>query len=122
MRQQPTDKRTQIAPAKRPATWRRDAVEPAPREICPFCQQPTTRVEISSSAGTRAFSLCCDMPTEFIDNYEVYEALPEPLQQIAIDKVRADYAAMAERDKANAEAFAASLANWYAKHAHLSKP
>ena len=90
-------------------------------DICPFCHHPTVRVEHTTSAGERAFSLCCDMPTEFIDNFDVYEALPEPLRQIAIDKVRADYAAMNEQDQANAAAFAASRDRWYETHAHLFK-
>jgi len=82
------------------------------RTICPFCGGRVVRVEISDSSGERAFSLCCDMPTEFIDNYEVYEALPELLQQLAIERKRDEYAAMDEQSRENARLFKESLERW----------
>jgi len=93
------------------------AVGPGSREICPFCHERTARAEHSSSAGTRAFSMCCDIPQEFIDNYDVYEGLPEPLRQVAIDKVKAQYAAMDEQDREDARRFRESRERWYAKYA-----
>jgi len=82
------------------------------RAICPFCGGHVVRVEISDSSGVRAFSLCCDMPTEFIDNYEVYEALPELLQQLAIERKRDEYAAMDEQSREDARLFKESLERW----------
>jgi len=87
------------------------------REICPFCHQPTTRYEHSSSAGVRAASLCCGIPQEFLDNYDVYEGLPEPLRQVAIDRMKAEYAAMDARDVENARRFRESRDAWHARYA-----
>ena len=92
------------------------AVGPGSKEICPFCEQPTARYEHSSSAGTRAESLCCGIPQEFIDNYDVYEGLPEPLKQAAIDRKKAEYDAMDVKDRENARRFRESLAAWHAKY------
>ena len=87
------------------------------REICPFCLEFTTRYEISTSAGTRAASLCCGIPQEFLDNYDVYEGLPEPLRQAAIDRKKAEYAAMDDQDSENARRFRESRDKWTAKYA-----
>lgn len=91
------------------------------REICPFCGKPTTRYEISSEAGTRAASLCCGIPQEFLDNYDVYEGLPEPLRQTAIDRAKAEYDAMDDKDIENARRYRESRDKWEAKYAHLMK-
>ena len=97
------------------------AVGPGSREMCPFCGERTVRVEYSSSAGKRAISMCCDIPQEFIDHYDVYEGLPEPLRQVAIDKVKAQYAAMDAKDEDNARRYRESRDRWHAKYAHLMK-
>jgi len=97
------------------------AVGPGSREMCPFCGERTVRVEYSSSAGKRAISMCCDIPQEFIDHYDVYEGLPEPLRQVAIDKVKAQYAAMDAKDEDNARRYRESRDKWHAKYAHLMK-
>jgi len=86
---------------------------------CPFCGELVARVEIEDSAGERAFSLCCGIPQEFIDNYDVFSALPEPLQQVAIERKRAEYAAMDAKSRENARAFQASLKQWRQKYGHL---
>ena len=92
------------------------AVGPGSREICPFCHERTARVEYSSSAGKRAISMCCGIPQEFIDHYDVYEGLPEPLRQVAIARVNAQYIAMADQDREDARRFRESLDNWHAKY------
>lgn len=94
------------------------------REICPFCHQPTTRYEFSSSAGTRAASLCCDIPQEFLDLYDAYASLPGDLMQVAIDGRKAEYAAMDEKDVEIARRFRESRGSqeaFDAKYAHLMK-
>ena len=88
---------------------------------CPFCGGTIIRCEIQDSAGERAFSLCCGMPQEFVDNYDVFQALPEPLRRIAIERKEAEYAAMDAQSRKNARRFQASLDHWYAKYAHLTK-
>ncbi len=93
-----------------------DSGEREMTEICPFCKQPTARYEITSDAGTRSASLCCGIPQEFLDNYDVYEGLPEPLRQMAIDRAKAEYAAMDDKDIENARRFRESLAEWHAKY------
>ena len=90
-------------------------------EICPFCGQPTVRYEFSSSAGTRAASLCCDIPQEFLDNYDVYAGLPEPLRQVAIDRKKAEYDAMDAADDEADRRYRESRDKWEAKYAHLMK-
>lgn len=89
--------------------------------ICPFCGGTVVRAEFISSAGVRAESLCCDVPTEFIDNYETFADLPEDLQQIAIERRKAEYAAMGAQDRENARRFRETKAHWDATHGHLSK-
>jgi len=88
---------------------------------CPFCGKTVARAEIQDSAGERAISLCCGIPQEFIDNYDVFSALPEPLQQVAIERRRVEYAAMDEQSRENARAFKESLEHWRATYAHLFK-
>ena len=90
-------------------------------EICLFCGQPTVRYEFSSSAGTRAASLCCDIPQEFLDNYDVYEGLPESLRQVAIDRKKAEYDAMDAEDDEADRRYRESRDKWEAKYAHLMK-
>ena len=97
------------------ATPRRES-GPGSREMCPFCGERTVRAEVSSSAGKRAVSMCCGIPQEFIDHYDVFTGLPEPLQQVAIDRRKAEYAAMDERDREDARRFRESLAVWHAKY------
>ena len=66
-------------------------------------------------------SLCCDMPQELIDNYEVLRNLPEHLQQVAIKAKKAEYAAMAKKSAENARRFREAVEHWNAKHGHLTK-
>jgi len=88
---------------------------------CPFCGGRIIRCEIQDSAGERAFSLCCGIPQEFVDNFDVYRDLPEPLQRIAIERKQEEYAAMTRKSRENARRFRESLDHWYAKYAHLTK-
>ena len=88
---------------------------------CPFCGETVIACEIQDSAGERAISLCCGIPQELIDNYDVLSGLPEPLQRIAIERKQADYAAMDAESRKNAQRFRESLDHWYAKYAHLTK-
>lgn len=64
---------------------------------CPICNGHVTRVEVSRNGGTIAYSLCCGVPLEILDNWEVYEALPEPLQNIAIERAKADHEALRQK-------------------------
>ena len=93
------------------------AVGPGSREICPFCNERTARVEYSSSAGKRAISMCCGAAQELIDNFDVLKSLPAGLMQVALDSKRAEYAAMDEQDREDARRFRESRDAWYAKYA-----
>ena len=86
------------------------------KEICPFCHKPTTRYEHTSDAGTRAASLCCGIPQEFLDLYDAYASLPGDLMQVAIDGRKKEYDRMDEKDIENARQFKESLARWHAKY------
>ena len=97
------------------------AVGPGSREMCPFCGERTVRVEYSTSAGKRTISMCCGIPQEFIDNYDVFSGLPEPLQQIAIERRKAEYAAMDEKDRDDARRFRESREAYVDRYAHLVK-
>ena len=90
-------------------------------EICPFCHKPTTRYEFSSSAGTRAASLCCGIPQEFLDLYDAYASLPGDLMQVAIDGRKAEYDAMDAKDDETDRRYRESRDKWEAKYAHLMK-
>lgn len=75
---------------------------------CPLCGGQVERVEISSAAGVRRFSTCCDVSLDIVDNYdEVFRALPPHLQQAALERDRAERRAIVEREKAAAERFRA---------------
>jgi hypothetical protein len=50
---------------------------------------PVQAVAISSSCGKRRWSDCCDVGMEFIEQAEVYEALPRALVEVAIAAERA---------------------------------
>ena len=86
---------------------------------CPFCGGTIQRYEILDSAGERAASLCCGMPQELIDNYEVLHNLPEHLQQVAIERKRAEYAAMEAKSRENARRFRECFERYDAKLRHL---
>jgi len=88
-------------------------------EICPLCEGHITRVEITDEGGTRRFSLCCDAPLEVIDNWEVFGGLDETYQQLAIAKIKAEYAAMDERSKENARQFKIGRDKWLASNPEL---
>ena len=72
---------------------------------CPFCGGTIIRCEIQDSAGERAFSLCCGVAQELIDNYEVLSGLPEHLQQVAIQCKKDEYAKMEQKSRENARRF-----------------
>lgn len=88
---------------------------------CPFCGGHITRASFSTSSGCREISLCCRIPLEFIDEYDVLSALPESLQQAAIDGRKAEYEVMDKQDCENAQQFRESQDRWYKTHAHLFK-
>lgn len=90
-------------------------------KVCPFCAGEICRVEISDAGGKRAFSLCCGAPTEFIDNLDVFSGLPENLQQIAIDRIKANYAEMDARSAENAKRFKESRDKWLKQNPDLFK-
>ena len=87
--------------------------------VCPFCGGTIIRCEIQDSAGERAFSLCCGIPEEFLDNYDVYRDLPEPLQQIAIARKKAEYEQMEAKSRENARRFRECVERYDAKLKHL---
>ena len=86
---------------------------------CPFCGGTIIRCEIQDSAGERAFSLCCDIPQEFLDNYEVFSGLPEPLQQVAIARKKAEYEEMVAQSHDNAHRFRECVERYDAKLKHI---
>ena len=88
---------------------------------CPFCGGRIIRCEILDSAGERAFSLCCGMPQELIDNFDVLSGLPEHLQEVAIQQKRAEYTAMEAKSRDTAHRFRKAVDHWNAKYGHLTK-
>ena len=88
---------------------------------CPFCGGTIQRYEIQDSAGERAASLCCGMPQELIDNFDVLSGLPEHLQQVAIKAKKAEYAAMEAKSRENARRFGEWCKEWQIKYGHLTK-
>lgn len=88
---------------------------------CPFCGGRIQRYEIVNSGGERAASLCCGIPQELIDNYEVLRKLPEHLQQVAIKAKKAEHAAMEAKSREDARRFREGCNEWQAKHGHLTK-
>jgi len=88
---------------------------------CPFCGGTIQRYEIRDSGGERAASLCCGMPQELIDNFDVLSGLPEHLRQVAIKSKKAEYAAMEAQSRENARRFGEWCKEWQAKYGHLTK-
>lgn len=83
---------------------------------CPFCGGDILRIQISSDAGEIAYSACCDVGLDLIDNPDVVMALPEPLRAKALAESRAELVAYNERGRAAAERFAAAKAHWDASY------
>ena len=79
---------------------------------CPLCGGHIARVEVTTCSGERAYSLCCGIPQEFLDNWDTFSDLPEDLQRIAIEKRKAEYAAMNEQDSENARRFRERVIEW----------
>ena len=76
--------------------------------ICPACNGTVARVDLSASgAGDVHFSSCCGVGLALLDNWDVIEALPEVLQQKAIEDSRAELEQWQERNAAEREAGAA---------------
>jgi len=96
-----------------------DNQDPERLTICPLCGDQITRCEISDAGGVRKFSLCCDAPLEIIDNWEVYEGLPEYLQQVAVNKIKDEYAEMIMKSAENARRFKESREKWLAARPEL---
>lgn len=88
-------------------------------KICPMCGKRPCRVEITDAGGTRKFSLCCDIPTEILDNWDVFEPLPDVLKLAAINKIKSEYAEMNKRSAENAQLFKESYEKWRANYPHL---
>ena len=86
---------------------------------CPFCGGTIQRYEILDSGGERAASLCCGIAQEFLDNYDVYRALPEPLQEVAIARKQAEYEQMEAKSRENARRFRECVERYDAKLKHL---
>jgi len=83
---------------------------------CPFCGGTIIRCEIQDSGGKRAFSLCCGMPQELIDHFDILSGLPEYLQEIAIQRKQEEYAEMEEKSRENARRFGEWCKEWQIKH------
>ena len=88
---------------------------------CPFCGGTIQRYEIQDSAGKRAASLCCGMPQELIDNFDVLSGLPEHLRQVAIQGKKDEYAKMEQKSRDHARRFREAVDHWNAKYGHLTK-
>lgn len=88
---------------------------------CPFCGGTVIRCEITGDIGTQRFSLCCDMPTDFIDEYEVLSALPPQTQEAMIAQRKAEWAEGIQKAKERAYQAAELRERWYVQYAHLIK-
>ena len=88
---------------------------------CPLCGGQVIRAGHISDAGETHFTLCCDASLELIDNYEVYEALPPPLQQVALERDRQQTADILAKDQELARAFIAGRAEILERYAHVIK-
>ena len=88
---------------------------------CPFCGGRICACEIQDSAGLRRFSLCCDVAMEFVDHYDIFQGLPEHLQQVAIQGKKDEYAKMEQKSRDNARRFREAVDHWNAKYGHLTK-
>lgn len=88
-------------------------------ETCPFCSGRVQPFEISSAGGSIVESLCCDIPFEFIENYDVFSALPEILQQVAIERKKEEHDALRQQWLENARRHKAAVDAWYDRNAHL---
>jgi len=89
--------------------------------VCPFCGGRIIRCEILDSAGERAISLCCGMPQELIDHFDIFQGLPEHLRQVAIQRKKEEYAEMEQKSRDNARRFREAVDHWNAKYGHLTK-
>ena len=58
---------------------------------------------------------------ELIENYDVFEALPPPLQQAALEGDRARQEAIYVKNALNSIGFVESRDRWLRTHAHLFK-
>ena len=88
---------------------------------CPFCGGTIQRYEIQDSAGERAASLCCGMPQELIDNFDVLSGLPEHLRQVAIKSKKAQYVAMEAQSRENTQRFQECVERYDAKLKRLGQ-
>jgi len=88
---------------------------------CPFCGGTVQEYGWQCSGGSVRASLCCDVSMELIENYDVFEALPPPLQQAALEGDKAQQAAVFAKAREHAVAFQASRDRWMRTHAHLFK-
>lgn len=87
--------------------------------ICPKCQQIQGRYEISSVGGRIGRTLCCNTPLDIVDNWDVFGALPAELQQAAIERKEAEFAALiAEWQEADAR-YEQRLAQWHEQNDHI---
>ena len=105
-----------VATKNTPATAGDHAPGVSPSEedkaICPLCGGRVQRVEVTSVSGERAYSSCCNIPQEFLDNWDTFSDLPEDLQRIAIEKRKAEYAAMTLQDSEVARRFRERVIEW----------
>jgi len=79
---------------------------------CPLCGGYIARVEVTTCSGERAYSLCCGIPQEFIDHYEMFANLPGDLFSVAVEARKAEYAAMDEADHEIARRFRIRRDEW----------
>ena len=88
---------------------------------CPFCGGTVSEYEFTNMGGTIRASGCCDVSMELIENYDVFEALPPPLQQAALEGDRARQEAIYVKNALNSIGFVESRDRWLRTHAHLFK-
>jgi len=89
--------------------------------LCPHCGERLSWAAISSEAGTLSFTLCCDWPMEIIDNWETFEELPEPLQQVALQRWEQEQEEYRRKTDEMVRRFNAWRTKWRTRHAHLFK-
>ena len=72
---------------------------------CPFCGGKVQEYGWQCSGGSVRASLCCDVSMDLIENYDVFAALPAPLQQAALKGDKTRQAAVFAKARADAEAY-----------------
>lgn len=83
---------------------------------CPNCGKEMTRVEYSSVGGVRRESLCCHVGLDILENWAMFEVLPEELLTAALEADARQAEAFFERVRLAGLAANDRLAAWQAEN------